>query len=175
MILSPGPTLFVPIEALTSRPAGSAGAPTVCDAAETLAETDCRHILAALLASDWVLAGPGGAAARLGIKRSTLQFRMRKLGIERPGNRTNYSSRRRRARRAEDRGRHASPLAPASPLAANPLAPRRARPRPFHHNSHRHHGLAPRRARGAAPARSSLLVSRPCSASPSTPTRIDRC
>jgi formate hydrogenlyase transcriptional activator len=31
-----------------------------------------------------VLAGPGGAAARLGMKRSTLQFRMRKLGIERP-------------------------------------------------------------------------------------------
>ena len=90
VILSPGPTLFVPIEALTSRPAGSAarrrdGAET---SAETLAETDRRHILAALLASDWVLAGPGGAAARLGIKRSTLQFRMRKLGIERPGQRT---------------------------------------------------------------------------------------
>ena len=57
------------------------------DLAETLAETDRRHILAALQASDWVLAGPGGAAARLGIKRSTLQFRMRKLGIERPGRR----------------------------------------------------------------------------------------
>jgi formate hydrogenlyase transcriptional activator len=89
VILSPGPTLFVPIEALTSRPAGSAAATDRADSAETLAETDRRHILAALLASDWVLAGPGGAAARLGIKRSTLQFRMRKLGIERPGRRTN--------------------------------------------------------------------------------------
>jgi formate hydrogenlyase transcriptional activator len=29
-----------------------------------------------------VIAGPNGAAARLGVKRSTLQFRMRKLGIE---------------------------------------------------------------------------------------------
>ena len=89
VILSPGPTLFVPIEALTSRPAGSAAVADGGDGAETLAETDRRHILAALLASDWVLAGPGGAAARLGIKRSTLQFRMRKLGIERPGRRTN--------------------------------------------------------------------------------------
>ena len=87
VILSPGPTLFVPIEALTSRLSGPAGDADGA-AAGTLAETDRRHILAALLASDWVLAGPGGAAARLGIKRSTLQFRMRKLGIERPGNRT---------------------------------------------------------------------------------------
>ena len=54
---------------------------------ETLIETDRRHILAALQASSWVLSGPTGAAARLGMKRSTLQFRMRKLGIERPGSR----------------------------------------------------------------------------------------
>jgi formate hydrogenlyase transcriptional activator len=51
---------------------------------EPLEENDRRHILAALQASGWVLAGPAGAAARLGMKRSTLQFRMRKLGIERP-------------------------------------------------------------------------------------------
>jgi formate hydrogenlyase transcriptional activator len=80
VILSPGPTLNVPIEAL--QPRGAAlPAPTVV---ETLEENDRRHILAALHASGWVLAGPGGAAARLGMKRSTLQFRMRKLGIERP-------------------------------------------------------------------------------------------
>jgi formate hydrogenlyase transcriptional activator len=81
VILSPGPTLFVPIEALTPR----APAPAADDGAVTLIETDRRHILAALQASNWVLAGPAGAAARLGLKRSTLQFRMRKLGIERPG------------------------------------------------------------------------------------------
>ena len=34
--------------------------------------------------ANWVIAGPNGAAARLGVKRSTLQFRMRKLGIVRP-------------------------------------------------------------------------------------------
>ena len=42
------------------------------------------RIVAALERSNWVLAGPNGAAARLGVKRSTLQFRMRKLGIHRP-------------------------------------------------------------------------------------------
>jgi formate hydrogenlyase transcriptional activator len=91
VILSPGPTLFVPMEALTPRGVGAPAdaAPRAIDgqAPETLLETDRRHILAALHASGWVLSGPGGAAARLGMKRSTLQFRMRKLGIERPGTR----------------------------------------------------------------------------------------
>jgi formate hydrogenlyase transcriptional activator len=80
VILSPGPTLLVPTEALAPR----LPAPAADGGAETLLETDRRHILAALQASGWVLAGPDGAAARLGLKRSTLQFRMRKLGIERP-------------------------------------------------------------------------------------------
>jgi formate hydrogenlyase transcriptional activator len=79
VILSPHTTLNVPIEALTRRPV-----PAPPAAAETLEESDRRHIIAALEASGWVIAGPGGAAARLGMKRSTLQFRMRKLGIERP-------------------------------------------------------------------------------------------
>jgi formate hydrogenlyase transcriptional activator len=82
VILSPGPTLQVPVEGLRPRgPAADAGPAEI----ETLAASDRRHILAALQASDWVLSGPSGAAARLGMKRSTLQFRMRKLGIERPG------------------------------------------------------------------------------------------
>jgi formate hydrogenlyase transcriptional activator len=55
------------------------------DAAVTLEEAERDHILEALRATRWVLAGPNGAAARLGMKRSTLQFRMKKLGIERPG------------------------------------------------------------------------------------------
>jgi len=42
------------------------------------------HILAALKDSRWIMSGPRGAAQRLGINRSTLQFRMKKLGIERP-------------------------------------------------------------------------------------------
>jgi formate hydrogenlyase transcriptional activator len=38
--------------------------------------------------TDWVLAGANGAAAKLGMNRSTLRFRMNKLGIERPGARS---------------------------------------------------------------------------------------
>ena len=48
----------------------------------TLDEAERTQILAALEQSRWVIAGPNGAAARLGMKRSTLQFRMQKLGIQ---------------------------------------------------------------------------------------------
>jgi formate hydrogenlyase transcriptional activator len=50
----------------------------------TLEEVERRHILSVLDQTNWVFAGPKGAAARLGIKRPTLQFRMQKLGIKRP-------------------------------------------------------------------------------------------
>jgi len=50
----------------------------------TLEEMERRHILSVVEQSNWVFSGPNGAAARLGMKRSTLQFRMRKLGISRP-------------------------------------------------------------------------------------------
>ncbi len=50
----------------------------------TLAEAERAHILATLGETGWILAGPRGAARRLGINRSTLQFRMKKLGIVRP-------------------------------------------------------------------------------------------
>jgi transcriptional regulator with GAF, ATPase, and Fis domain len=49
----------------------------------TLAEIDRAHILSVLQACNWVVAGPNGAASRLGMKRSTLNFRMHKLGISR--------------------------------------------------------------------------------------------
>jgi formate hydrogenlyase transcriptional activator len=48
-----------------------------------LEETERKQIIAALEASRWVVAGPKGAATRLGMKRSTLQMRMQKLGITR--------------------------------------------------------------------------------------------
>ncbi|MBI4469328.1 MAG: sigma 54-interacting transcriptional regulator [Acidobacteria bacterium] len=51
---------------------------------ETLADAERRHIFEALEQCKWVLSGPKGAAVKLGIKRSTLQFKMRKLGIFRP-------------------------------------------------------------------------------------------
>jgi formate hydrogenlyase transcriptional activator len=53
-------------------------------AARTLQEAERLHIVETLKKTRWVLSGPRGAAARLGINRSTLQFRMKKLGIERP-------------------------------------------------------------------------------------------
>lgn len=48
---------------------------------QILAETERTQILRALQESNWVLAGPNGAAARLAVKRSTLQSRMQRLGI----------------------------------------------------------------------------------------------
>jgi formate hydrogenlyase transcriptional activator len=45
-------------------------------------------ILHALNATDWVIGGPGGAAARLGLKRTTLIAKMKKLGISRPVHQT---------------------------------------------------------------------------------------
>jgi formate hydrogenlyase transcriptional activator len=79
VILSSGPVLEVPAVASSQRAHAHAA-----ETPETLEQAERRHILAALSDSHWVLAGPNGAAARLGLKRSTLQFRMRKLGITRP-------------------------------------------------------------------------------------------
>ena len=49
----------------------------------TLEEAERDHIRKTLEQTRWVVAGPNGAAARLGMKRSTLYFRMQKLGISR--------------------------------------------------------------------------------------------
>jgi formate hydrogenlyase transcriptional activator len=79
VILSSGPVLQIPLADLKSRARPPAGAGN-----GTLQEAERKHILAVLNEANWVLSGPNGAAARLGMKRSTLQFRMRKLGIVRP-------------------------------------------------------------------------------------------
>ena len=50
----------------------------------TLADAEREHILGALRETGWVLGGPKGAAARLGMKRSTLRWKMKRLGISRP-------------------------------------------------------------------------------------------
>jgi transcriptional regulator of acetoin/glycerol metabolism len=44
-------------------------------------------ILQALQSSDWIIGGAGGAAAKLGLKRTTLLSKLKKLGITRPGQR----------------------------------------------------------------------------------------
>jgi formate hydrogenlyase transcriptional activator len=80
VILSNGTTLDVPLMNLNGR----SHAPAPAREVETLEESERRHIIAALESSNWVVAGAHGAAARLGLKRTTLQFRMRKLGIARP-------------------------------------------------------------------------------------------
>jgi transcriptional regulator with GAF, ATPase, and Fis domain len=50
---------------------------------DVLQETERQQILEALKECNWVVAGPHGAAARLGMKRSTLQKRVHRLGIAR--------------------------------------------------------------------------------------------
>ena len=51
---------------------------------ETIEEVERAHIEKVLVACDWKVRGKGGAAERLGLKRTTLQSRMKKLGIKRP-------------------------------------------------------------------------------------------
>jgi formate hydrogenlyase transcriptional activator len=81
VILSPGPKLQVPLGDLQSA-ATPAAAPA--SAAVSLADAERQHILGALRDTGGVLGGPEGAAARLGMKRSTLYKKMKKLGICRP-------------------------------------------------------------------------------------------
>jgi len=54
--------------------------------AQTLEETERRHLLSVLERTGWRLSGPRGAAGILGLKRTTLQSKMKKLGIVRPKN-----------------------------------------------------------------------------------------
>jgi len=77
VIVSPGPVLRVPLGDLKLPSEPVPGEILTLDAAER------EHILKALEASNWVLAGPKGAAVRLGVKRTTLQSRMQKLGVVR--------------------------------------------------------------------------------------------
>jgi formate hydrogenlyase transcriptional activator len=49
----------------------------------TLEHAEREHIVRALGETNWVIGGPTGAAAKLGMKRTTLQSRMNKLGITR--------------------------------------------------------------------------------------------
>jgi formate hydrogenlyase transcriptional activator len=92
VILSPGPSLQVPPADLSS-PLVVAGhesgtktsdVPAIPGKAVTLADAEREHILSALRETNWVVGGAKGAAARLGMKRSTLQKKMQKLGIARP-------------------------------------------------------------------------------------------
>jgi formate hydrogenlyase transcriptional activator len=81
MILSTHGILWPQVPA---RSPGARSAAPVAPQSETLDDAMRAHILDALRATNWVVAGPHGAAARLGLKRTTLLCRMEKLGIVRP-------------------------------------------------------------------------------------------
>ena len=90
VIVSAGTVLKVPLVDLKSGSTPSArsernhvsgNAPEARDMRTVLEETERKQIIAALEQANWVVAGPRGAAALLGMKRSTLQSRMQKLDI----------------------------------------------------------------------------------------------
>jgi formate hydrogenlyase transcriptional activator len=84
VILCPGTVLRVPARDLQHR---TITVPTsgYSGQHQTLEEAERAHILGTLKEVRWVVGGLNGAAARLGMNRSTLQFRMKKLRIVRPG------------------------------------------------------------------------------------------
>ncbi len=89
VIISTGPALNIDVSDLkfpkSSPPAEQSASPAPANGAlhYVLQKTERQQILKALKESNWVVAGPNGAAAHLGMKRSTLQLRMHKLGIVR--------------------------------------------------------------------------------------------
>ena len=76
VILTRGSTLQIPLSELRGAP-DDKGGPT------TLEDAEREHIRRTLEQANWVVGGPNGAAARLGMKRTTLQSKMKKLGIAR--------------------------------------------------------------------------------------------
>jgi formate hydrogenlyase transcriptional activator len=74
VILTSGAELRAPIAELTNQERPSC-------VLRTLADADRAHIIGTLRQTNWVVGGPNGAASRLGLKRTTLLFKMRNLGI----------------------------------------------------------------------------------------------
>jgi formate hydrogenlyase transcriptional activator len=81
VLLSPGATLVLQAQDLQPRTPRASSTPKP---RATLQDTERETILHALRESGGVIAGPAGAAARLGLRRTTLQSKMQKLGIRRP-------------------------------------------------------------------------------------------
>jgi formate hydrogenlyase transcriptional activator len=78
VIMSNGSVLRASVNELRAQVSKDA---PVTTANRTLAQAERDHILEVLDQVDWVVAGRGGAAERLGVPRSSLMFRMKKLGI----------------------------------------------------------------------------------------------
>jgi formate hydrogenlyase transcriptional activator len=86
VILTRGTVLNVPVSELQSATSPPVSATTAAPASSetvTLQDTEREHILKVLRETKGVMSGPDGAAARLGLKRTTLQGKMKKLGIDR--------------------------------------------------------------------------------------------
>ena len=79
VILTKGPNLRAPLAEL-EMPPETASNPKEDSRLET---TEREHILRVLRETKGLIAGPKGAAARLGLKRTTLNSKLKKLGIER--------------------------------------------------------------------------------------------
>jgi formate hydrogenlyase transcriptional activator len=79
VILSQGSTLEIPLEELKASKSTEGE-----EESTTLENIEREHILRVLNQCNWVIAGPSGAAAKLGMKRTSLQRKMQKLGITRP-------------------------------------------------------------------------------------------
>ena len=78
VILSRGTMLLAPVTELKSRARPATASPI------TLEQAESSHILHTLRETNWVIGGPKGAAARLGVKRTTLIGKMRRLRLSRP-------------------------------------------------------------------------------------------
>jgi transcriptional regulator with GAF, ATPase, and Fis domain len=76
IVARPGSRLVIPLAPSALAPAGATGT--------RLVEVESAHIRSVLDACGWRIRGAGGAAERLGLKPSTLETRMAKLGIRRP-------------------------------------------------------------------------------------------
>ncbi|MCI0541757.1 MAG: sigma 54-interacting transcriptional regulator [Verrucomicrobiales bacterium] len=97
VILTQGAELNIPLPEIPAPAKAAVAAPQAAPAAPrspappastdstSLEAIEREHILRTLRETNWVVGGPSGAAARLGMKRTTLQNRMVKLGIARPG------------------------------------------------------------------------------------------
>ena len=86
VILSHGDELQIPLGELRGRLQLPAAIPATAfsDGVATLEHAEREHIIRALREAEWIVGGPKGAAMRLGMKRTTLQSRIKKLGIARP-------------------------------------------------------------------------------------------
>jgi formate hydrogenlyase transcriptional activator len=84
VILSPGEILRPPLaELITASENQSFGEESACPAPMTLRDAEREHIIQALAATNWVIGGTKGAGARLGLNRTTLISKMKRLGITR--------------------------------------------------------------------------------------------